>query len=338
MLLDANARNLARSAMFNARRFNEPGLGIVARPSFAIGAGDKVYGIGSCFARAVAYILANRGHSVSFGGLYHRYNTFNILQTVRWALDDGRSFSQRDLIALDDGRWFDPHGLEVRSDEEVAAAQAYGDAAGALTRIRASLADVGRAIRSADVMVLTLGLVEVWRDERTGVWLNLMPPRILIDAFDARFTCHRTRQGDNKAAILELFRTVRAANPGLKLICSVSPIPLRATFCFDDVLVATAYGKATLRSALQEAIDEAGAAGMEHIDYFPSFEIVSFQRNDSVYKPTNDQGKPDGLHIRPEFLEESVKAEFCRAYLGDSPRSGARRAVIASNMSTEHTP
>src|SRR3954467_132812 len=105
MLADMNARNLPRSAMFNTRRFDEPALGIRATPSFAIGPSDKVFGIGSCFARAVAYILANMGHNVSFGGLYHRYNPLNILQTVKWGLNIGEPFGLRDLVALDDGRW-----------------------------------------------------------------------------------------------------------------------------------------------------------------------------------------------------------------------------------------
>jgi hypothetical protein len=309
MLLDRNARNLSRSAIFNGRRFSEPDLGITPRATFQIGPSDAVYGVGSCFARAVANIMIGRGQPVTFGGLYHRYNVFNILQTIRWALNsDAGGFGPEHLIRLDDGRYFDPHGRE-EGDFAFATLEA------GLDLTRSALAQVAQAVRSAQVMVLTLGLVEVWRDNKTGAWLNIMPPRKHIPDFDQRFTVHRTRQAQNYAAILELFRTVRAANPAIRLICSVSPIPLRATFCFDDVLVATGYGKATLRSALQEAIDSAHESGMRQIDYFPSFEIVSMQRNNDVYKPTSAAGKPDHLHIREDFLEKSVKAAFCSAYL-----------------------
>ncbi len=311
MLLDLNARNLPRAAIFNGRRFSEPDLGICGEPSFTIARGDRVYGIGSCFARAVGNMLAQAGYPVTFGGLYHRYNIFNILQTVRWGLEGG--FGPEHLIELENGQWYDPHGLE-ESDH------VYDSRDRALELSRGALAEVGKAIRSATVMVLTLGLVEVWRDEQTDVWLNLMPPRKLIPDFDRRFTMHKTRQAENATAITSLFKTVRADNPALKIICSVSPIPLRATFCFGDVLVATAYGKATLRSALQEAIDDAKRLRMAHIDYFPSFEIVSFQRNNGVYKPVNAAGKPDHLHIREEFLERSVRKQFRAAYLAPAAR------------------
>lgn len=306
MLLDRNARNIPRAAIFNGRRFAEPGLGIEAKPSFSILPTDSIYGVGSCFARAVAYIMAHRGQPVTFGGLCHRYNIFNILQTMRWALEGG--FRPEHLLKMDDGRIFDPHGREE-------AEFSYDSLDQGVDMMQKALADVATAVRNSQVMVLTLGLVEVWRDNHTNIWLNIMPPKKLIADFDERFTVHKTRQRDNAAAISELFALVRRHNPRLKLICSVSPIPLRATFCFHDVLVATAYGKATLRSALQEAIDDAHEQGMPHIDYFPSFEIVSFQRNNDVYKPVNKLGKPDYLHIREDFLEKSVKAEFCRAYL-----------------------
>src|SRR5258705_647589 len=112
MLVDINAQNLGRSALFSMRRFDEPGLGIEATPSFAIAPTDKVYGIGSCFSQAVAHTLSDLGHDMSFGGLCHGHNPLNILRTLRWGLDEGRSFGEEHLARLDDGCWFDPHGLE----------------------------------------------------------------------------------------------------------------------------------------------------------------------------------------------------------------------------------
>ncbi|MFA6044701.1 MAG: GSCFA domain-containing protein [Phycisphaerales bacterium] len=305
-MLERNARNLPRAAIFSGRRFSEPALGIAAAPSFTIAPTDAVYGVGSCFARAVAYIMAHRGQQVTFGGLYHRYNAFNILQTVQWALHGG--FGPEHLIELDNGRWFDAHGREE-------ADFSYASREEGLAEFGKALEDVARAVRGCQVMVLTFGLVEVWRDTLTNTWLNLMPPKKHLPEFDSRFVVHKTRQHENAAAIGEIFRLVRAANPSIKFICSVSPIPLKATFCFHDVFVATSYGKATLRSALQEAIDDAHAEGMKHVDYFPSFEIVSFQRNNDVYKPVDKMGKPDCLHIREDFLDKTVKRVFSEAYL-----------------------
>lgn len=122
-----------------------------------------------------------------------------------------------------------------------------------------------------------------------------------------------------------IYDHVVTSNPSIKFICSVSPIPLKATFRFHDVRVATSYGKGTLRSALQEAIDDAHAAGMKHVDYFPSFEIVTYQRNNDVYKPVDKLGKPDCLHIREDFLDKTVKRVFSEAYLPAAAATGRAR-------------
>ncbi len=314
MLHSLTGRMLPRSALFSHRRFREPDLGIRPAPSFRIAPSDRVFCMGSCFARAVGRMLNDAGVNNTFAGLTHRYNIFNMLQTIRWAMapEEATTRLTDHLVQLDSGRWFDPH-------DRSALAAGYTSPDEALATWRRTLEEVQTALRTRSIFIMTLGLVEVWRDGRTGVWLNQPPPPASVPGFGDRFTVRATTQAENKATLLEFIQLVRSINPAMRFIISISPIPLRATFCHDDVFVATAAGKATLRSAVDEALRELAAAGARHIDYFPSYEIVVFQRTGGIFRDTNDAGAPDCLHIREDFITRAVRPAFQRAYLAPAP-------------------
>lgn len=318
MLLQHNALGRPRGSLFSGTRFSKRSLGIKASPTFAIRPGDLAFAIGSCFAREVGHMLRDSNIATTFGGFRHRYNVLNILQSLKWALQGG--YEPQHLIALDNGRYFDAHHKAEEDEGYATLEQAY-DATCHL------YSQVGDAIRAANTFVMTLGLSEVWRDERTGTWLNQMPPRAAISDFERKFTVHALRQRDTVDGLLQIFRLVRTARPDMRFICSVSPIPMRATFCHDDVIVGTSNGKATLRSALWEAIEAAHADGVEHVDYFPSYEIVTYQRNDDVYMHRR-HGRRDFLHIHREFIDEAIRPVFQQAYLAsEAPASRSRSAA-----------
>lgn len=76
--------------------------------------------------------------------------------------------------------------------------------------------------------------------------------------------------GEVIAALERSIEMFRAANPGLRFLLTVSPVPLTATASGRHVLVATMESKAILRTAAAEV-----AAGKDFVDYFPSYEIVT---------------------------------------------------------------
>ncbi|HEY5799313.1 MAG TPA: GSCFA domain-containing protein, partial [Burkholderiaceae bacterium] len=61
-----------------------------------------------------------------------------------------------------------------------------------------------------------------------------------------------------------------AVNPGIRILFTVSPIPLVATNTDDNVLVASSYSKSVLRAAAGEV-----AGKHANVAYFPSYEIIS---------------------------------------------------------------
>ena len=76
-------------------------------------------------------------------------------------------------------------------------------------------------------------------------------------------------------AALDLLREL---NPGIRVILTVSPVPLIATYEPRSVLVSTTYSKAVLRVAAEAAIRRSN-----WIEYFPSYEIITGSFSGGLY-------------------------------------------------------
>jgi hypothetical protein len=73
---------------------------------------------------------------------------------------------------------------------------------------------------------------------------------------------------------------VRKINPKLKIILTVSPVPLTATATNDHVLSATIYSKSVLRVACELVTKQ------QSVRYFPAYEIVTGpQAPDNFFSP-----------------------------------------------------
>ena len=86
------------------------------------------------------------------------------------------------------------------------------------------------------------------------------------------------------------------AKQNIKIILTVSPIPIHTTFSGVDCLVANEYFKATLRSEAQLRAEES-----PHIDYFPSYEIgrslnFNARHSDNIHIKRKIYRKNIGLH------------------------------------------
>ena len=127
-----------------------------------------------------------------------------------------------------------------------------------------------RSITDADVFVFTLGLTEGWENAETGQPYP-MCPGTAAGRFDAsRHVFRNYGYGEIRAALEEAYRLMRGLNPDLRILMTVSPVPLTATASGGHVLVATTYSKSVLRAVAGEM-----AAADEALDYFPSYEIIT---------------------------------------------------------------
>jgi hypothetical protein len=143
-----------------------------------------------------------------------------------------------------------------------------------------------RACREAflemDVFVITLGLNEVWYFKADGSVFSRSPWRTAPPLVG-----HKTLTvEENVADLIRMTEILRAHNPNVNVICTVSPIPLHATFRGDDehVVTANAHSKAVLRVAAEEFTRRC-----KNAYYFPSYEVVTTS--------TEHPWDPDQRHV-----------------------------------------
>jgi hypothetical protein len=313
-------------AVFEPDRFERPDLGITLEPSFTIRPGNRVFAMGSCFAQRIMEAMRLAGFPSTDAGLDLKYNAMAMLQETRWSLRGG--FDQSYVARTTDGRWFNGHRHPARPKASLEEAL--------LPQISAQRT-AGKAIQSADVIVLTFGLVEAWRDKAKDVWLNETPPCSVV-SFPERFSVHQLTHAQCREAMISLVREVQAVNPSAKFVCSVSPVPLKATFFGNDVLVSNMHSKSTQRSALAEAIDSLRASGGPQIDYFPSYELTMLApRRDDVWERHLPDGRPDGRHVRPDFVHRAILPLFLKTYVPSGESGRSYLPGQASQLAAEHS-
>lgn len=288
------------------------------RPKWDLRKTDRIVTAGSCFAQHVGRALRRNGFNVldaeprpahirpeeetahGYGMYSARYGNIYTTRQLRQLLDEAwEGAPDFDVVWTRKGRFHDalrpnvdPEGL----DSPAAVAQARA----------AHLAQVRAVFEQADVFIFTLGLTEAWVHTPSG---HVYPtaPGTVAGAYDPAihgFVNFRLSQvrADLEAALDRLKRL----NPDLRVLLTVSPVPLTATASGEHVLSATSYSKSVLRACAGEM-----AADRPEVDYFPSYEIVTSTRaGASFFEPNFRSVKESGV--------AQVMAVFTRAYLGDA--------------------
>ena len=257
-------------------------------PKFTLRRDDKFYAIGSCFARGIEHYLkglniavesaapefarlqpANKG--VLALGFTNKYNTYSILNELRWALAPDAAFPQQSIVQLTNTTWYDPHTnptLNFTGLEET------------LQR-RELIQSVTKRIRDCRAVFVTLGLAEVWRDVQADVFVNCTPLDVaytlkpaatqpLSKPQPSRYEFHLTGFAENWSNLEAIYALLsQYGHPDVHILVTVSPVPLMNTFSSMDIVIANTWAKSLLRAVAQE-----WAAAHRNVDYFPSYEIV----------------------------------------------------------------
>jgi len=252
----------------------------VPQPPFRIKAQTKLVTAGSCFAQHVARHLRGNGMACfesepahpllgadlaeAFGyGVYSaRYgNIYTSRQLLQlWRRATG-TFVPEDDVWHDDGGWFDPFRPTIQPGGFSSLREYHEDR-------RQHFAAVRRAFSEMDVFIFTLGLNECWGARADGAVYPLCPG-VAAGRFDAERHVLFNFTVDEVAADLRAFiEEIREINPDLKVILTVSPVPLAATASRQHVLMATTYSKSVLRVAAEQV------SRLPDVYYFPAYEIV----------------------------------------------------------------
>ena len=251
-------------------------------PKFHILPPQKVATFGSCFAQHIGRALRARGYnwfiaerapeglteenlklfnydlfSARTGNIY----TASLLkQWVEWALGEK---SPPDEYWVTDGRYYDPFRPVVEPNGFESLEEMRASRQGTIAAFR-------RAITETKYFVFTLGLTESWFNKSKG-YEYPMCPGTAAGTFDPVEHEFRNQQFEAiRVSLYDALAKIRSVNKTVRVILTVSPVPLTATNSGRHVLTATMESKSILRAVAGQV-----RSGNGWVDYFPSYEIIS---------------------------------------------------------------
>jgi hypothetical protein len=285
----------------------EPEAWPAIRPKWSLHGVRSIYTIGSCFARNIEQRFAETGYDVPTlrfavppeewrgdrsNGILNKYTPPSIHQELEWALRVRAARSDRAREALLAEPLLDiGDGLVV--DGELAGFVPVPRARG--VERRQQLHETVERAFEADVVAITLGLVEAWWDVERRRYLQQTPTTVMMQRFRKRFAFAPLRFAEALAHTRQAIELLlRHGKPGLKILLTTSPVPLRTTFTLQDAIVANTNGKSILRAVCGEI-----AETYDDVDYFPSYESAVLSASDRVWTDNL-------LHVREAFIARIV--------------------------------
>jgi hypothetical protein len=323
--------NLARGARQKTFRlptkseteqFRDGGIFPRLNPRFFLHPGESVFTIGSCFARNVEMVLADFGLDVPVTQfklpsgeimypapyLLNEYNAGTILQRLESVAGE---FSYGDDMGIEET----PKG----SVDLFLNLQVLPVARERLLERREDIAALYGQLTDSEMVILTLGLVECWYDEEHACYLNKAPSRQLIAAHPGRFCFHRLDVDD---VVTRMRRAIDLLNQmgRKKILLTVSPVPVEATFTTENALAANGYSKSVLRVACGMLVRD-----FDNVDYYPSYEIVSSFGTSAF--------TDDNIHVKAEIVQQ-VTQYMIEAY-GNDPAEDKPALRSAGDLYTK---
>jgi hypothetical protein len=287
---------------------------VIAMP-FRIARTDRIVSAGSCFAqhlsrhlraRGFTYLVTESAHPIvpqevadacHYGVYSARYGNIytsrQLLQLLRRAF--GRLTPCEDAWSMN-GRWFDPFRPAIQPDGYASRQEFEADR-------RQHFAAVRRAFETMDVFIFTLGFTECWASRLDGMVYPICPG-VAAGEFDPdRHALLNLSVGDVTADLIAFIAEVRAINPGVRIVLTVSPVPPIVTAQDRHVLLATAHMQAVLRVAAEELTRVPGVA------YFPALEIVTGAFTRGAYWADDLRGiREDGVeHVMRLFFRHTTE-------------------------------
>ena len=258
---------------------------------FSITPQSRIATAGSCFAQHIARALRQRGYqpllteappleldrdeatrrnygvyTARFGNIYTARQLLQLLQRAY-----GDFTPQEDIWWRADGRCVDAFRPEIEPDGfvDVATLHAARDT---------HLAAVRTMFETLDTFIFTLGLTEAWRSTLDGAVFPLAPG-VVAGEMDEQRHAFVNFDVTEVVADLEAFQArLCAINPAARLLFTVSPVPLAATYEPRHVLTANSYSKSVLRVAAEQLCQRHA-----HCHYFPSYEIITGNHARGIY-------------------------------------------------------
>ncbi|KVN55774.1 GSCFA domain-containing protein [Burkholderia stagnalis] len=226
----------------------------------------RFFTLGSCFAREIATRMIERGYQADFFEVVEHINSsFANRSMVDWAMGRCEGQARERLDELFASLNITPDGLQARW-------------------------------AASNVFIYTLGVAPAFFDRQSGAFVMPSNSAFASRAFAEMYDFRTTTVQENLDNLEYITSHMRALNPNVKIVITVSPVPLKTTFEFKSAMQADCISKSTLRVVAHEFVTK-------HPDvvYWPSFEVVRWLGGHvGPYYGTDDDS---ALHIGDDVVK-----------------------------------
>ena len=233
----------------------------------------RFFTMGSCFARNLSYGLSANGYASHHMEISEYINTtFANRALVDWLSDAPVDDEIRDRIAelLPPG-WNKENTLQV--------------------------------LQASSVFILTLGVAPAFFDRATGAFVLPRKSSLNSRALAEKYIFRTTSVKENVDNVLYLVNFIRSIAPDIKIIVTVSPVPLFASFEYESAVQADCLSKSTMRLVAHEVVNN---SNVQNILYWPSFEIFRWAGSNSSNYYAADDGA--AWHVSEEKVAGTIGA------------------------------
>lgn len=282
---------------------------------FTVAKSDRIATAGSCFAQHIARSLLAQGYCyhiteqqpLTAGATDEGYGTYtarfgNIYTLAQFKQIFQRAFGLFEPVDTHwrsrDGHYIDPFRPRIQAAGFASVDELVADRAAHLGAVR-------RMFETSEVLIFTLGLTEAWRSRIDGSVFPLAPGVVAAEVSEENYEFVNYDVLSIVADFKSLIGMVREINPGLRVIITVSPVALVATYEDRHVLVSTIASKAILRAACDVLVRD-----VDQISYFPSYEVITGPQARSVFFEEDLRGvTPEGVaHVMSLFRKHYMSA------------------------------
>jgi len=200
--------------------------------SLKITRSTRIASMGSCFAREIKTVLEREGYAYVKEETHHSaskhasaawerlYNTFSMRQIFEYTFGEWQP-ELRWWIAPESGKIQDPYRRIIL----------YDDIDQAETDFRQHRMHSRRALEQAEVLILTLGLTEIWEDavDRSVICLP-SGPYVNEGGDMSRYRFRVSRHAENLDNLERVHELMIRHNPQCRFVVTVSPVHLWQRF------------------------------------------------------------------------------------------------------------
>jgi hypothetical protein len=292
----------------------------VVHSKFRINVDDKLATAGSCFAQHISSTLEKSGFNYfapesapkdmdaeeakkkNYGVFSARFGNIYSSRQLLQLFDRAFSNITADLkpIKLPNGNFSDPFRPFIEPDGFANEQELFSSCETHLSHVREMFTEL-------DTFVFTLGLTEIWRSKNNGLVVPIVPSAVSEEANIEDYEFYNLTTYDVIEDLNNFQQKLHNINPKAKIIYTVSPVPLIATYENRHVLTSTIYSKSVLRVAADEI-----QKNQDNIMYFPSYEIITGNYNKGSYYENDLRSvRPEGVsHVMKLFKKHCTKQSF----------------------------